>query len=544
MEKNYEEKDYLKTFAEIEERYNKVLQFSSDAVFIDRDGIIAYANPTAIKLMEVDGEEEILNKSILNFIHKDFHEIVKRRIKATKEANKILPAKEVDFISSKGKVIHMEVTAINIPFNGVKHNIIFARDITYWKKLEQSNREREEILRTVAENTLDLFVMCNTKGKITFASPSHLHILGYKPKEVLDGNWVNLVHPEDKERLVKTARYTLSGKGNGIARWRCRCKNGNYKYLESYAKPVFKNNKVHGIVVSSRDLTDKIKAEEAQRSMEEKARQLQKLLEYENFRNEFFANLSHEIRTPINVIFSAIQLLSFNIDQMDMNYRHNENFKKYIKVMKQNCNRIIRIINNLIDVSKLESGYFDLKLSNNNIVSLVEDISLSVVVYAKSKGIDLIFDTEVEEKIMACDPDLIERILLNLISNALKFTDNGGKIFVNIFDKKDKIIISVKDTGIGIAPDKQNYIFERFVQVDEGTCRKRQGSGIGLSLVKYLVQLHKGDIKVVSKLGEGSEFIVELPVTLVEENENEDKLKQLPYNKYVEKIEIEFSDIY
>lgn len=544
MEKNYGRKNYCQPFAEIEERYNKILQFSSDAVFIHNNGLIVYANAMAIKLMEADSEEDILNKNILDFIHKDFHEIVKERIKRTRESDEISPAVEEDYVSCKGKIIHMEVTATNIPFNGVRHNIIFARNITERKKLEETNRQREIILRRVTENTLDLLVMCDKEGEINFATPSHMHVLGYRPEEIIGSNCLYLVHPEDLEKIRGVIEYTFSGCGNKMVTWRCKCKDGSYKYLESYTKPVFTNNMPDGVVMSSRDLTDRIKAEEAQRHMEEKTRQLQEAVEYERFRTEFFANISHELRTPINVIFSAIQLLNLSIDQMDMGYSHNEKLKKYMKVMKQNCNRLIRIINNLIDVSKVEAGFFDLKLSNNNIINVVEDITLSVVEYAKSKGIKLIFDTEVEEKIMACDPDLIERIMLNLISNALKFTDSGGRVFINIFDKKDKIIISVKDTGVGISEDKQKEIFERFVQADSAIARKRQGSGIGLSLVKSFVKLHKGNIKVISKPGAGSEFIIELPVSLVEGKIKEEELKRLSFDEYIEKIEIEFSDLY
>lgn len=543
MKKKCGHDKYCLRFAEIEERYNKILQFSSDAVFIHNNGIIVYANAMAIKLMEAEREEDILNKNILDFIHKDFREVVKKRIKHTRETDEIGHAVEEDYVSCKGNIIHMEVTATSIPFNGVRHNIIFARNITERKKLEEANREREEVLRRVTENTLDLLVMCNKEGNVTFATPSHLQTLGYAPEEIIGSNCLDLVYPEDLDKVREVIDYTYAGYGNKIVVWRCKCKDGRYKYLESYTKLVFTNNTPDGVVISSRDLTDRIKAEEAQKGMEEKTKQLQKAEEYEKFRTEFFANISHELRTPINVIFSAIQLLSLNIEQIDMAYSHNEKLKKYMKVMKRNCNRLIKIINNLIDVSKIESGYFELKLSNNNIINIIEDITLSVVDYAKSKGINLVFDTEVEEKIMACDPDLIERIMLNLISNALKFTDSAGQVFINIYDKQDKIIISVKDTGIGISSDKQMDIFERFVQVHESDVRRRQGSGIGLSLVKSLVKLHNGEISVNSKLGEGSEFIVELPVTLVEGEVKEEEQKRLCHEEYIEKIEIEFSDI-
>jgi PAS domain S-box-containing protein len=544
VEENCSKKYCCQRLVEIEERYNKILQFSSDAVFIHNDGLIVYVNAMAIKLMEADSEEELLNKNILDFIHKDYHEVVKKRIKFIREVDEIVPAREEDFITVKGKTIHLEVIATSIPFNGLRHNIIFARNITERKKLQEAKQKRELILRRVIENTLDLLIMCNKEGNITFATPSHYQVLGYKPEELIGGNSIELVHPEDLEGAKEVIKYTFGGHGNKIFRWRCRCKDGSYKYLESYTKPVFTNNKPDGVVISSRDLTDRKRAEEIEKSMEEQSRQLQEVVEYDKFRTEFFANISHELRTPINVIFSTIQLINLNINQMDMAYSDNEKLKKYMDIMKQNCNRLIRIINNLIDVSKIESGYFDLKLTNNNIISLVENITLSVVEYAESKGIELIFDTEVEEKIIACDLDAIERIMLNLISNALKFTEPGGKIFVNIFDKEDRIIISVKDTGIGICQEKQGIIFERFVQGDKTITRKQQGSGIGLSLVKSLVKLHKGDISLKSKLGEGSEFIIELPVTLVEGSDKEAKLKRMSYEDNIEKVQIEFSDIY
>lgn len=188
--------------------------------------------------------------------------------------------------------------------------------------------------------------------------------------------------------------------------------------------------------------------------------------------------------------------------------------------------------------------YLNLKLNlhNHNIVSIVEDITLSVGEYVKSRGVNLIFDTDVEEKYMAVDDDKIERIMLNLLSNAVKFTNKDDEILVTVEDNDDFVIISVKDTGVGIPEDKLKMIFDRFAQVDKTLTRNREGSGIGLSLVKTLTEMHGGNIKVNSKLEEGSEFIIELPVTLVEENE-EVSITQYNDSK-VDKVLIEFSDIY
>jgi two-component system sensor histidine kinase ChiS len=214
--------------------------------------------------------------------------------------------------------------------------------------------------------------------------------------------------------------------------------------------------------------------------------------------------------------------------------------------MNQNALRLLRLINNLIDTTKIDGGYFSVTLLNDNIVYVIEEITLSAADYIKSQGINLIFDTDVEEKYMAFDGDKLERVILNILSNAVKFTEKGGTIFVNLYDLGDKIELSIKDTGIGIPEDKLNKIFERFAQVDRSLSRRSEGSGIGLALVKSLVEMHGGTISAKSKLGEGSEFIIELPVTLVESNNDLNKYSsyEAAGSKYIERVQIEFSDIY
>jgi signal transduction histidine kinase len=214
---------------------------------------------------------------------------------------------------------------------------------------------------------------------------------------------------------------------------------------------------------------------------------------------------------------------------------------KYLWTMKQNCFRLLRLVNNLIDLSKVESGYLRLDMRNYDIVKIIEDITLSVVHYAETNDMELIFDTDVEEKIMYFDVDKIERIMLNLLSNAIKFSSPGGKILVTVSLMEDSIKVSVKDTGVGIPPDKLDLIFDRFAQVDKTLSRNYEGSGIGLALVKSLIALHDGAITVSSVLGEGSEFTIELPIKLAEIEETNE---HLPYQSNVERIHIEFSDIY
>ena len=201
-------------------------------------------------------------------------------------------------------------------------------------------------------------------------------------------------------------------------------------------------------------------------------------------------------------------------------------------------------MNNLIDITKIDSGFMELNLKNENIVEVVEEITLSTAEYVKSMSRTIIFDTDIEEKIMAFDEEKMERILLNLISNAIKFTSPGGVIEVSIYDKDTHIIISVKDNGKGIPEDKLTQIFERFKQVDSLLSRSHEGSGIGLAIVKSLVELQGGKISVKSNIKEGTEFIITLPVNIIPDNANDRSQKSLINQTNVEKIQIEFSDIY
>ncbi|PAB56745.1 hypothetical protein CCE28_20400 [Anaeromicrobium sediminis] len=185
-----------------------------------------------------------------------------------------------------------------------------------------------------------------------------------------------------------------------------------------------------------------------------------------------------------------------------------------------------------------------MQFKNYNIVSVVEDITLSVAEYVESKGIKLIFDTDIEEKIIACDAEKLERVMLNLLSNAVKFTEPDGIIKVHIHDEGESILICVKDTGLGIPQDMKEKIFDRFRQVDASLHRKAEGSGIGLSLVKSIVELHKGFITVESEIAKGSTFLLELPATLEDEELHVHGEIAATSQPNVERISIEFSDIY
>ena len=242
--------------------------------------------------------------------------------------------------------------------------------------------------------------------------------------------------------------------------------------------------------------------------MEKNNKLLQKVIELEKRKNNYFVNLSHELRTPLNVIYSTEQLIT-EINKSKGGVQKDK-LNEYMQVIRRNTNRLLKLINNIIDTSKIESGTYQLQIKENDIVYIVEEATLSLKDYIERKGINLIIDPEIEEKIIKCDESEIERCIVNLVSNAAKFTPEGGSIEVCIKEIDENVMITVKDTGIGIDKKYHESIFNRFNQVVDESSKSKMGSGLGLTITKQIIEMHGGRIYVESEVGKGCKFVIVL----------------------------------
>lgn len=257
----------------------------------------------------------------------------------------------------------------------------------------------------------------------------------------------------------------------------------------------------------------------------------------------YFATLSHEFKTPINIILSSIQLL---LKLLSDNYEiDNATLLKYLTILKQNSYRLLRLTNNVLDSSKLENNFNDLILVNCNIISVIENIVLSTCDYIDQHNKEIIFDTDEEEIFLSCDPDKIEKVILNLISNSLKFTDENGEIKIKISTdhENQKLFVHVQNNGPEISIEDSKKIFSRFIQSDELFTKKNQGTGIGLFLCKSFIELHGGEIWVNPNFKNGAEFIFYLPIKLCADERIQTLGTETSSSK-IEKCHIEFSDVY
>ncbi|GAA0822078.1 tetratricopeptide repeat-containing sensor histidine kinase [Clostridium tertium] len=305
-------------------------------------------------------------------------------------------------------------------------------------------------------------------------------------------------------------------------------RGGNYKLAMEYLE------KANSIMISYDNSKYRDKYAELYKNLEV-------LQESEKTKSEFFASISHEFKTPINVIYSSVQLLNLYKNKDDREFMGY--YLKYKNNIKQNCLRSFKLIDNIIDASRINKGNYEANFNNINIVELVEKITNSITPYVEIKNIMVIFDTNIEELIIKCDVYMVERIILNLLSNAIKFTPKNGKIIVSVNDKENEVEIRVRDTGIGIPKEMKDKIFNKFTQVDKSLNRSKEGSGIGLSLVKSLVDLLNGKIYLNTEYKNGSEFVLNLPKDKIVEGEWSDYKKEV-YKLNVEKISVELSDIY
>lgn len=260
--------------------------------------------------------------------------------------------------------------------------------------------------------------------------------------------------------------------------------------------------------------------------------------EREQLKTDFIANMSHELRTPLNIITSASMLLEMKSNKEET--VSSEYILDKLSHINQSSNRLRRLINNLIDISKFDSGFFECKCKNENIVYVVEDIVHEVVDYAKEKNIELIFDTEEEEIISFIDKEKIERVILNLLSNAIKFTNENGKIEVYMKSDDNFIYITIKDNGIGISKEKIDHIFQRFYQVDNLLSRGSEGSGIGLCIVDEIIRMHGGKINIESEINKGTTFEIVLNVS---KSNFIDKEEEKTDRNIKDIVKVEMSDI-
>lgn len=348
--------------------------------------------------------------------------------------------------------------------------------------------------------------------------------------DIIGKAFFNYYRADDLDTLLRNLDEAVANRTSYLHKLEFT-KDGITYHTKTIFQPVVNGQgEVEKIIALGIDISDE---EFANRSME-------KLLKDQE---ELFINTSHELKTPLTVISSGAQLLNLYLEK-DSLEEHRDEIRNVNKRTIGNCYRLNRLINNILDISKIESGLYELYVANCNVVEVIDRIVDSVTEYTKSQGVNILFDPELEELIMAIDISKFDRILLNLISNAIKFTLPGEGILIRLFQKDaHTVCISVQDEGIGIDPRNLETIFDKFIQVNRNLNRTAEGTGLGLPIAKSLAELHGGTIRAESALGKGSTFTIELPIEIGGSGTGQPVLRNSDLDR-AELIKYEFSDIY
>lgn len=356
----------------------------------------------------------------------------------------------------------------------------------------------------------------------TYGRKIHEFVTGWKgsPSEQL---WREVL---SQKKIVHVDEYAYDNFKRGRTFWKGTLipihEDGEMKYVAEMTEEI-----------TERYLTEMLIEEQSHIVLEEND-ELERTLSNQE---KFFSFISHEFKTPLTVTMSAVQAI-----ELICKNELSDIAKKYIKKIYQSSLQQVRLVNNLLDITRADAGYLKVNKKNMDIVRMTKLIIKSILVYANEKNVNIECNPSSKEIYLGIDDEKYERILLNLLSNAIKFSPIKGNIYVSIEENDGLVSVTVKDEGPGIPEDKQKVIFERFGQVNNSLTRESEGTGIGLYIVKLLVNALRGEIYLESKLGQGSAFKVVLPIEIVEE---EDLLKgNLMDDGLVRTVNVEFSNVY
>ncbi|MBP7816558.1 MAG: response regulator [Phenylobacterium sp.] len=351
--------------------------------------------------------------------------------------------------------------------------------------------------QVLADNITDIIARTDLEGVHTYLSPAVESVLGYRPEELVGVARINLVHSEDHPSArAAVERMMADVHRREVITTRVRHKAGHWVWLQTHAKLVCEHGVPVGVIDVSRDITEQVAKDAALREAKAEAESATRA------KAEFLANISHEIRTPMNGVLGALQLLES--EPISPEGR---------ELMRQAADAglmLSQLLNDVLDFSKIEAGQLDLTPEPMDVGEALDAVMALLGGQARAKGVALRRETAGQDLWIAADPVRLRQAMFNLLGNAIKFTHQGhvtARLAVTpAADGRRHVRLEVEDTGIGIAPDAQPFLFERFRQAESSTARRFGGSGLGLSITQALARMMGGEISFTSTQGQGSTF--------------------------------------
>jgi len=402
-------------------------------------------------------------------------------------------------------------------------------DTTERKQLEEALKESETKFKTIVENIRDVLFQLSPLGIIQYVSPRVQEVYGYKPEDLIGKHFKKTTPISELAKVLGALKSVLSGKVINNLEINQLDSKGKIISMEINAAPVRRQGKIIAVQGIMRDITERkqmeselqerneqldVQNEELQSQTEELMTQQQELIEKtgeveraNQLKSEFLANMSHELRTPLNVIIGFSELMMDRVPG-----KINEEQRQCLSDISDSSHRLLKLVNEVLDLSRVESGKMEFKLENVALTEVVESLTRTMLPMLTPRKQSL--NIEIEEGLpeVHVDEGRLEQVLLNLVTNSSKFTPDGGKLKIEAVRNGDWCQVSVIDNGIGIKEEDQERIFEPFCWLDNPLTKEKSGTGLGLALVETIVEKYGGRIWVESEYGKGSQFTFTLPL--------------------------------
>ncbi len=471
-------------------------------------GEIVYWNSAAEELFGYKAEE-MIGKHIFEIVPEDKrHELRKIWIEVNKK--EFIKGHETERITKNGNRMPVEVTisAIRDGDELVGYSAVF-HDIRKRKEIERKLIELSNFNKKIVKNAPVGILVLDNKGNVLFANPKLLKMLGLPGEEAtFKLNIFNLLTLKENKKIEELFRKALKGK-EIQSEGEYTSILGKKAYFIAKCVPLFDDeDKVEGALAIIEDITEKKMLEKELRESHDKLKKAyMELKSLDELKSNIIANVSHELKTPITIIKGFIELA------MSEENKEKRNF--FLKKAKEAVMRQNSIVDDLISISRVERGEFRITIQEFDLENVIDECIRKKKEFAKRRDVELYKEIN-ESCLVKGDKIEIMHVILNLLDNAIKFNKDGGKVIIKVEKKKNKAIISIEDTGVGIPEDKINRIFEPLTQLDPRATRKYGGTGTGLAVAKKIIEMHGSEIKVESKLGKGSKFYFMLPLVSLE----------------------------